>query len=164
PGGVSLDRHEKDLEHAEARVLEAIDTLCERGRRGTAEMQRELFAATPSLQSVAEDLGQLERNRRPAVERQLEDAPGDWLKGFFRQVVEHVSPGYTSRSIGHVSRMPDTAAVRTVAPAGLSLRRTTGADLEFLAEVYASTRQEELSVVRWTEEDKAAFLRWQFDL
>jgi len=60
--------------------------------------------------------------------------------------------------------MPDTAAVRTVAPAGLSLRRTTGADLEFLAEVYASTRQEELSVVRWTEEDKAAFLRWQFDL
>ena len=59
--------------------------------------------------------------------------------------------------------MTDTAAIRTAAPAGLSLRRITDDDLSFLAEVYASTRQEELSVVPWTDEQKAAFLRWQFD-
>ena len=59
--------------------------------------------------------------------------------------------------------MTDTAAIRTAAPAGLRLRRITVDDLSFLAEVYASTRQEELSVVPWTDEQKAAFLRWQFD-
>jgi len=59
--------------------------------------------------------------------------------------------------------MSDTVAIRTVAPAGLSLRPTTDADVPFLADVYASTRQEELSAVPWTEEQKAAFLRWQFD-
>ena len=46
--------------------------------------------------------------------------------------------------------MTDTAAIRTVTPAGLSLRRITDDDLSFLAAVYASTRQEELSVVAWT--------------
>jgi ribosomal protein S18 acetylase RimI-like enzyme len=59
--------------------------------------------------------------------------------------------------------MPDTAAIRTAAPAGLSLRRTTDADLAFLADVYASTRHQELSAVPWTDEEKAAFLRWQFE-
>jgi ribosomal protein S18 acetylase RimI-like enzyme len=59
--------------------------------------------------------------------------------------------------------MPDTLAIRTIAPAGLLLRRITDADLPFLAEVYASTRHEELSVVPWTDEQKVAFLRWQFD-
>jgi len=59
--------------------------------------------------------------------------------------------------------MSDTGAIRTVAPPGLSLRRTTDADVPFLADVYASTRQEELAAVPWTEEQKAAFLRWQFD-
>jgi ribosomal protein S18 acetylase RimI-like enzyme len=59
--------------------------------------------------------------------------------------------------------MIDTSPVRTVAPAGLSLRRTTDADLEFLAEVYASTRSEELAPVPWPDEQKTAFLRWQFE-
>lgn len=59
--------------------------------------------------------------------------------------------------------MSDTAAIRTVAPPGLSLRRITDEDLAFLADVYASTRHEELSVVPWTDEQKSAFLRSQFD-
>jgi ribosomal protein S18 acetylase RimI-like enzyme len=54
-------------------------------------------------------------------------------------------------------------AIRTTAPSGLSLRRITEADLPFLAEVYASTRREELAHAPWTDDQKAAFLRWQFD-
>jgi ribosomal protein S18 acetylase RimI-like enzyme len=59
--------------------------------------------------------------------------------------------------------MRESDAIRTAAPAGLSLRRTTDADLAFLAAVYASTRHEELAAVPWSDEQKAAFLRWQFD-
>ena len=59
--------------------------------------------------------------------------------------------------------MADIDPIRTAAPAGLSLRRTTDADLAFLAEVYASTRYEELLAVPWTDAQKAAFLRWQFE-
>ena len=36
-------------------------------------------------------------------------------------------------------------------------------DREFLARLYASTREEELAVTPWTEEQKAAFLRQQFE-
>ena len=43
------------------------------------------------------------------------------------------------------------------------MRRITPDDLPFLAEVYASTRQEELAAVPWSGEQKAAFLKWQFD-
>ncbi len=35
-------------------------------------------------------------------------------------------------------------------------------DLEFLYQVYASTREQELSVVPWTPEEKENFLRFQF--
>jgi ribosomal protein S18 acetylase RimI-like enzyme len=55
-----------------------------------------------------------------------------------------------------------TDPIRTAAPPGLSLRRVTDADLAFLAGVYASTRREELAPVPWSEEQKAAFLQWQF--
>ena len=48
-------------------------------------------------------------------------------------------------------------------PAAYSLRPITGQDLEFLYQVYASTRIEELAVVPWTPEQKEAFLRQQFD-
>jgi ribosomal protein S18 acetylase RimI-like enzyme len=48
------------------------------------------------------------------------------------------------------------------AEAGLTFRRITDSDLPFLARVYASTRAEELAVVRWTDEQKAAFLDMQF--
>ncbi|MBC7604896.1 MAG: GNAT family N-acetyltransferase [Ramlibacter sp.] len=47
-------------------------------------------------------------------------------------------------------------------PAGFSLRARTDADLAFLARLYASTRQEELQPVPWTEQEKAAFLFDQF--
>ena len=59
--------------------------------------------------------------------------------------------------------MTATASIRTSAPPGLRLRRITEADLPFLAEVYASTRREELAQVPWRDDEKAAFLRWQFD-
>ncbi len=59
--------------------------------------------------------------------------------------------------------MADIDPIRTAAPAGLSLRRTTDADFAFLADVYASTRYEELQPVPWTDEEKATFLRWQFE-
>ena len=54
------------------------------------------------------------------------------------------------------------SAIRTTVPPGLALRRITEADLPFLAEVYASTRREELAPVPWTDDQKTAFLRWQF--
>ena len=47
--------------------------------------------------------------------------------------------------------------------AGAGLRPVTADDGEFLYSVYAQTRAEELSVVPWTDEQKAAFLRMQFD-
>ena len=47
--------------------------------------------------------------------------------------------------------------------AEVTFRPITPADLEFLYAVYASTRREELAVLDWSEADKAAFLRSQFD-
>lgn len=46
---------------------------------------------------------------------------------------------------------------------GIDLRPIADADLPFLAELYASTREEELSQTRWTEPEKAAFLASQFN-
>jgi ribosomal protein S18 acetylase RimI-like enzyme len=43
------------------------------------------------------------------------------------------------------------------------LRPETEADVEFLAGLYASTREEELRPVEWSDEVKKAFLRSQFD-
>jgi ribosomal protein S18 acetylase RimI-like enzyme len=45
----------------------------------------------------------------------------------------------------------------------LTLRPITPADDSFLARVYASTRAEELAITGWSEEQKAAFCRMQFD-
>jgi ribosomal protein S18 acetylase RimI-like enzyme len=59
--------------------------------------------------------------------------------------------------------MMPNAATRTTAPPGLLLRPITDADMPFLADVYASTRHGELAPVPWTDEQKAGFLRWQFD-
>ncbi len=47
-------------------------------------------------------------------------------------------------------------------PADTSLRVATEADLDVLFEIYASTRTEELAVVPWTDAQKEAFLRMQF--
>lgn len=51
----------------------------------------------------------------------------------------------------------------TAAPCGLALRRIEEADLPFLAELYASTRREEVAQAPWSDEEKEEFLRWQFD-
>lgn len=45
----------------------------------------------------------------------------------------------------------------------VTLRPITGDDLALLAQIYASTRAEELAQTDWTDEQKAAFLRQQFD-
>lgn len=49
-------------------------------------------------------------------------------------------------------------------PAGVALREESDGDLDFLADLYASTREEELRPVAWPEAQKRAFLRQQFDL
>jgi ribosomal protein S18 acetylase RimI-like enzyme len=51
----------------------------------------------------------------------------------------------------------------TVEAPAIELRPAEPGDREFLLAVYASTRAEELSVVPWTNEEKAAFLRMQFE-
>lgn len=45
----------------------------------------------------------------------------------------------------------------------LALRPVLPEDRPFLERVYASTRTEELAAVPWSEEQKSAFLRFQFD-
>jgi ribosomal protein S18 acetylase RimI-like enzyme len=47
--------------------------------------------------------------------------------------------------------------------ADVRLRPATDADLPFLARLYASTRDEEMRFVPWSDEEKAAFLQWQFE-
>lgn len=53
--------------------------------------------------------------------------------------------------------------ILTTAPPDLTLRCIEEADLPFLAELYASTRREEVAQVPWSDEQREAFLRWQFD-
>jgi GNAT superfamily N-acetyltransferase len=48
--------------------------------------------------------------------------------------------------------------------AGITLREETDGDLDFVADLYASTREEELRPVAWPEAQKRAFLRQQFEL
>lgn len=45
----------------------------------------------------------------------------------------------------------------------LTLRDATAEDDAFLRQVYACTRAEEMAMVPWTEEQREAFLRFQFD-
>ena len=45
----------------------------------------------------------------------------------------------------------------------VTLRSITEADKPFLSAVYASTRQEELAVLSWSETEKQAFLTLQFN-
>lgn len=47
---------------------------------------------------------------------------------------------------------------------GVRFRPIDASDREFLAALYASTREEELAVVPWTADAKRAFLRQQFEL
>jgi ribosomal protein S18 acetylase RimI-like enzyme len=60
--------------------------------------------------------------------------------------------------------VPDGAAQRPPAAEAVALRAVDRvADAEFLLGVYASTRAEELAIVPWTDAEKDAFLRMQFD-
>jgi ribosomal protein S18 acetylase RimI-like enzyme len=45
----------------------------------------------------------------------------------------------------------------------ITFRPITDEDLEFLHMLYASTRQEELSITNWSTEEKEKFLRKQFE-
>ena len=45
----------------------------------------------------------------------------------------------------------------------LGLRTVTADDAEFLCSVYASTRSDEMALVDWTDEQKEAFVRMQFN-
>lgn len=51
---------------------------------------------------------------------------------------------------------------QSAAAANVTLRPVTASDHEFLVEVYASTRAEELALVPWTIEQQQAFVRAQF--
>ncbi len=44
----------------------------------------------------------------------------------------------------------------------ITFRAITERDMPFLERVYASTRQDELSVVPWSKQQKSDFLAWQF--
>ena len=47
--------------------------------------------------------------------------------------------------------------------AGVALRPIGDDDLPFLARLYASTRAEEVARTPWSDDEKAAFLQWQFE-
>lgn len=55
---------------------------------------------------------------------------------------------------------------RMVLPQGsvLRLREVTRDDDPFLLSLYASTRERELELVQWGQEQKESFVRWQFDM
>ncbi len=46
---------------------------------------------------------------------------------------------------------------------GISLRPALDGDVEFLYRVYASSREYEMSLVAWSDAEKEAFLRMQFE-
>lgn len=48
-------------------------------------------------------------------------------------------------------------------PSGIGLRPVVADDRDFLLQVYASTREEELRLVDWSPEQKTAFVRMQFE-
>jgi ribosomal protein S18 acetylase RimI-like enzyme len=50
-----------------------------------------------------------------------------------------------------------------VAAPTITLRPVEDGDERLLREIYASTREDELAVLPWDDEEKAAFLRAQFD-
>jgi ribosomal protein S18 acetylase RimI-like enzyme len=57
---------------------------------------------------------------------------------------------------------PNAAEVSSLAALEVCLRPAAPEDLPLLSRIYASTRTDELSLVPWTAEQKAAFLEQQF--
>lgn len=47
-------------------------------------------------------------------------------------------------------------------PANITLRPVGPDDQDFLTAVYASTRADEMAMVPWTDEQRQAFVQWQF--
>jgi ribosomal protein S18 acetylase RimI-like enzyme len=60
--------------------------------------------------------------------------------------------------------MPSFLASAQDLPAGIALRDESPADKDLLADLYASTREDELRPVPWDDAQKRAFLREQFEL
>jgi ribosomal protein S18 acetylase RimI-like enzyme len=48
-------------------------------------------------------------------------------------------------------------------PDAIRFRPKRDDDRPFLAMLYASTRQQEMDMIDWTDDQKRAFLQWQFD-
>jgi ribosomal protein S18 acetylase RimI-like enzyme len=48
-------------------------------------------------------------------------------------------------------------------PDSIRLRPRRDDDRPFLAMLYASTRQQEMALIDWNDDQKRAFLQWQFD-
>jgi ribosomal protein S18 acetylase RimI-like enzyme len=63
-----------------------------------------------------------------------------------------------------MNRRSFVAGMAQLLPAAVTLREETSGDIDFVAELYASTREEELRPVDWSEAQKRAFLRQQFEL
>lgn len=59
--------------------------------------------------------------------------------------------------------LPARFGFKAVLPDDCCLRPRTRADIEFLADLYAQTREEELRSVPWSAAQKQAFLRDQFE-
>jgi ribosomal protein S18 acetylase RimI-like enzyme len=60
--------------------------------------------------------------------------------------------------------MKKEAAADARRPGGVTLRRVTAGDEEFVYQVYAGTRAEELATLNWSGEQQESFLRMQFTL
>jgi ribosomal protein S18 acetylase RimI-like enzyme len=58
--------------------------------------------------------------------------------------------------------LPDRTSTGASVSADLSLRPTSTGDREILFAIYGSTRQDELALVPWSEQQKLAFLEMQF--
>jgi len=67
-----------------------------------------------------------------------------------------------ARDVSHGARSHGYAAfVAAAGVEGFVVRPATAADEKFIAEVYATTREEELRQVAWTDAQKRAFTDWQ---
>src|SRR4029434_8976991 len=87
----------------------------------------------------------------------------DRARGWRRDRFRLPYPGRESNSRG-LAAMPSFLASAQDLPEGVALREETPTDRTLLAELYASTREEELRPVPWDDSQKKAFLREQFDL
>lgn len=77
-------------------------------------------------------------------------------------------PISTTSACSSSRRVPDDASgllpFARGLPGGLALREELPGDGDFLAALYADTRADELRPVPWSEAEKTAFLRQQFEL